>query len=276
LGLYSFPRDNAAAFHDFAQRGRGRRPNIGAVLLYRAGERPLESSLEAVPSLLHRPLSLKAAAAMNSAGVANEAEPPTGDANSSVGASLLVRLREGQAGAWERLVRLYGQTVYAWCRGAGVSEVDAADVSQEVFAAVARRIADFRRERPGDSFRGWLWTITRNKVRDHWRHHAEQVQAAGGTTAQEVINQAPEDGPSDSEAGAEEEAGDLYRRALELIRSEFEERTWKAFLMVTVEGRLPADAASALGTTPGAVYIAKSRVLKRLREEFGDLIGEGR
>jgi RNA polymerase sigma-70 factor (ECF subfamily) len=213
---------------------------------------------------------------MNGADVANEAEPPMGDANSSVGASLLVRLRTGQAGAWERLVRLYGQTVYVWCRGAGVSEADAADVSQEVFAAVARHIADFRREQPGDSFRGWLWTITRNKVRDHWRRLADEVPAAGGTTAQKVMNQVPEGGLPDTGASAEGEASDLYRRALELIRSEFEERTWKAFLMVTVEGRLPADAAAALGTTPGAVYIAKSRVLKRLRDEFGDLIEPGR
>jgi RNA polymerase sigma-70 factor (ECF subfamily) len=171
---------------------------------------------------------------------------------------------------------LYGQTVYVWCRGAGVSEADAADVSQEVFAAVARHIADFRRERPGDSFRGWLWTITRNKVRDHWRRQADRVKAAGGTTAQQVMNQVPEDGLPDTEARAEGEASDLYRRALELIRSEFEERTWRAFLMVTMEGRLPADAASVLGTTPGAVYIAKSRVLKRLRDEFGDLIEGGR
>src|SRR5262249_11480033 len=163
-----------------------------------------------------------------------------------------------------------------WCRRAGVPEADAADVSQDVFAVVARHLADFRRERPGDSFRGWLWTITRNKVRDHWRRHADRIKAAGGTTAQEVMTQVAEDGPSDSEAGAEEEAGELYRRALDLIRSEFEERTWKAFLMVTVDGRLPADAAAALGTTPGAVYIAKSRVLKRLREEFGDLIEGGR
>ena len=212
---------------------------------------------------------------MNGADVADEAKPPTGDANSSVGASLLVRLRAGQGGAWERLVGLYGQTVYVWCRGAGVSEADAADVSQEVFTAVARHIADFRCERPGDSFRGWLWTITRNKVRDHWRRHADEVQAAGGTTAQEVMNQLPEDGLVDTETSVEGEASDLYRRALELIRSEFEERTWKAFLMVTVEDRLPADVAAALGTTPGAIYIAKSRVLKRLRDEFGDLIDGG-
>jgi RNA polymerase sigma-70 factor, ECF subfamily len=201
--------------------------------------------------------------------VATNAGQPTGDTNPSVTASLLERLRAGQAGAWERLAGLYGGTVYVWCRRAGVPEADAADVSQEVFTAVARRIAEFRRERPGDSFRGWLWTITRNKVRDHWRRHADQARAAGGTTAQEVMQQVPEGAAPDSKVGAEGEPGDLYRRALELIRSEFEERTWRAFLMVTAEARLPADVAAELGTTPGAVYIAKSRVLKRLREEFG-------
>jgi RNA polymerase sigma-70 factor (ECF subfamily) len=211
---------------------------------------------------------------MNDAEVAPGAAPTPGEAASSLGGSLLERLRARQPGAWERLVRLYGETVYGWCRRAGVPEADAADVSQDVFASVARHIADFRRERPGDSFRGWLWTITRNKVRDHWRRRADQVSAAGGTTAQQVMQQVPEDAPPDAEAEAEAEPGGLYRRALELIQAEFEERTWRAFLMVTLEGRLPADVAIDLGTTPGAVYIARSRVLKRLREEFADLIEE--
>jgi RNA polymerase sigma-70 factor (ECF subfamily) len=211
---------------------------------------------------------------MKDADVEKYAGPPTSDANPSLGASLLARLRVGQPGAWERLAWLYGETVYAWCRRAGVPEADAADVSQEVFAAVARRLADFRRDRPGDSFRGWLWTITRNKVRDHWRRRRDQDRATGGTTAQELMNEVPEDAPPDAEASGEGEPGALYRRALELIQSEFEERTWRAFLMVTVEARLPAEVAAELGTTPGAVYIAKSRVLKRLREEFGDLIEE--
>jgi RNA polymerase sigma-70 factor (ECF subfamily) len=212
---------------------------------------------------------------MKDADVSTNAGPPQAGANASLAASLLERLRARQAGAWERLASLYGQTVYGWCRRAGVSEADAPDVSQEVFAAVARYLADFRRERPGDSFRGWLWTITRNKVRDHWRRRADEARAAGGTTAQEALQQVPEDVPPDSEDATEAESGDLYRRALELIRSEFEERTWRAFLMVTVEARLPADVAAELGTTPGAVYIAKSRVLKRLREEFGDLLEGG-
>src|SRR5262245_3318945 len=197
---------------------------------------------------------------MKDADVPTNAGPPTGDANPSLGGSLLERLRTGQAGAWERLARLYGETVYVWCRRAGVSEADAADVSQEVFAAVARHVADFRRERPGDSFRGWLWTITRNKVRDHWRRRADRAHAAGGTTAQEVMHQVPEPASPDAEAGGEAGPGDLYRRALELIQSEFEERTWRAFLMATVEARPPADVAAELGMTPGAVYIAKSRV----------------
>ena len=211
---------------------------------------------------------------MKDADVGTNAAPSASDANHSVGASLLERLRTHQADAWERLLQLYGQTVYGWCRRAGVSEVDAADVSQEVFTAVARHIADFRRQQPGDSFRGWLWTITRNKVRDHWRRHADRVQAAGGTTAQEVMQQVPAATEPGSVAGAEAESGHLYHRALELIRSEFEERTWRAFLMVTVEARLPADVAAELGMTPGGVYIAKSRVLKRLREEFKDLLEE--
>ena len=209
---------------------------------------------------------------MKDVDVAPVAGAPTGDANPSVGSTLLEQLRAGQTDAWERLARLYGPTVYVWCRRAGVPEADAADVSQEVLAAVARHLADFRREQPGDSFRGWLWTITRNKVRDHWRRRVDEAKASGGTTAQEMMNQVPEVAPPDSEAGAEGEPGDLYRRALELIRSEFEERTCRAFLMVTVEARRPADVAAALGMTPGAVYIAKSRVLKRLREEFGDLL----
>jgi RNA polymerase sigma-70 factor (ECF subfamily) len=212
---------------------------------------------------------------MKDADVAAGAGDPTGGANASLGGSLLGRLRAGQPGAWERLARLYGETVYGWCRRAGVPEADAADVTQEVFLAVARHIDDFRRERPGDSFRGWLWTITRNKARDHFRRHEGQAHAAGGTTAQQLLHQVPEDAPPDAEAGGEPESGGLYRRALELIQAEFEERTWRAFLLVTVEARPPADVAAELGMTTGTVYAAKSRILKRLREEFGELIEEG-
>jgi RNA polymerase sigma-70 factor (ECF subfamily) len=74
--------------------------------------------------------------------------------------------------AWRRLARLYRPGVYAWCRRAGLQSADATDVGQEVFLAVVKGIATFRRDRPGDSFRGWLFGIARHKIKDHWRRQA--------------------------------------------------------------------------------------------------------
>jgi RNA polymerase sigma-70 factor (ECF subfamily) len=205
---------------------------------------------------------------------APDVDSPGGhDAGESVSAGFLDRLRAQEAAAWQRLLHLYGPTVYGWCRQAGVAPQDAADVQQEVFQAVARSVADFRRQRPGDSFRGWLWTITHNKVRDHWRRCAKRAPGVGGTTAHERLQQVPADessGAATVSRPAEEQQ--LYRRALELIQTEFEDRTWKAFWQVAVEGRPPAEVAAKLGMTVGAVYIAKSRVLKRLRQEFADIM----
>src|SRR5262249_25678309 len=83
------------------------------------------------------------------------------------------------------LAALYGPVLDGWCRRAGLREQAADDVKQEVFRSVAQHLGDFRRERPGDSFRGWLWRITHNKVRDFWRRQQHRPQAVGGTTAQQ-------------------------------------------------------------------------------------------
>lgn len=135
------------------------------------------------------------------------------------------------------------------------------------------RIGSFNPSPPGATFRGWLWTITRNQLRDHWRRRRRQPQASGGTTAQERLAALPADAPLDSGSGSSSTGpGSLYRRAVDLLRDEFEERTWRAFWCVAVDGRLPADVAEELGVSLNAVYLAKSRVLRRLREEFGDLL----
>jgi RNA polymerase sigma-70 factor (ECF subfamily) len=186
---------------------------------------------------------------------------------------LLQRLQSREAAAWHRLAQLYGPIVYGWCRRAGLMPEDAGDVVQEVFQAVARSIGDFRRRRPGDSFAAWLRTITHNKVRDHWRRCARKVPAAGGTTAHERLLQVPAEASAESEgAEAADEGKRLYRRALDLIQAEFEEHTWQAFWQLTVVGRPSAEVAAEQGMSLGAVYIAKSRVLKRLRQEFADLV----
>jgi RNA polymerase sigma-70 factor (ECF subfamily) len=192
---------------------------------------------------------------------------------SSVSASLLCRLRSQDEQAWQRLVLLYGPTVLGWCRRAGLSPEDAEDVHQEVFRAVVRGIGDFRRDRPGDSFRGWLWTVTRRKVIDHQRQRAQGVVAAGGSTVQQRLAQVPEpDDQPEPEGRLSAEADALCRRALELIRGNFAESTWRAFWAVAVDGRPAADVAAALGLSVGAVYIARSRVLARLRAEFAELL----
>jgi RNA polymerase sigma-70 factor (ECF subfamily) len=183
--------------------------------------------------------------------------------------SLLERVRAEDQGAWEKLVRLYGPLVFHWCRRGGASEEDAHDVGQEVFLAVSSGLKDFHHQHPG-SFRGWMRGITRHKLLDHYRRRERQPQAAGGTDAWQRIEEV-RDPTTESEEDAAE-VSVLYRRALNLIRDQFEERTWQAFWRVTVDDQPTDLVAGELGMSAVAVRIAKSRVLGRLREEVGDLV----
>jgi RNA polymerase sigma-70 factor (ECF subfamily) len=186
--------------------------------------------------------------------------------------TLVDRLKFRDAEGWKRFVQLYGPLIYQWCQRARLRSEDAADVAQEVFQAVALQVANFRKERPADSFRGWLWTITRNKIGDHFRRRARSPSAPGGSDAHRLLLDLPEQLPPDESSASEEH--DLIHRALDLVRPEFEERTWQMFWRVAVEGHAPRDIAAELGVTPDAVRMAKSRVLRRLREELGDFAGE--
>lgn len=196
------------------------------------------------------------------------------DASSATSLSLLDRLRARDSAAWVRLAHLYSPLVQAWSRLAGLQEADTADVCQEVFQAIAKHIGEFQRAPDGGSFRGWLRTITRTKIVDHWRAKRRGA-AVGGSDAHEQLLQVPALDPgAASEPRESEEAQILYRRALELIVTDFGERTWKAFWMVVIENRRPVDVAADLGVSPNAVYLAKARVLARLREEFVGLIDD--
>lgn len=195
--------------------------------------------------------------------------------SASISSTLLQRVRAKRPEAWERLVDLYGPSVYRWCRRAGIGPADAADVVQEVFAAVARCIDDFRRDRPADSFTAWLATIARNKIRDHFRSRRDRPRAAGGTAAQQQLLEVPDPEMPDPIDRSELEQTDrlLSRRGMQLVRSEFENRTWEAFWRTTVDAHRPIDVADDLGMSVAAVYKAKSRVLCRLRQELDGLTG---
>ena len=199
--------------------------------------------------------------------------PETDDSHDELGSStsitLLQGMRERDPEQWERFALLFSPLVYEWCRRANVNQHDAADVTQEVFKAVALTIDSFRRDRDGDTFRGWLWGITRYKILDHFRAAAQQPTAIGGSSAQidlnEIVQRIPEawdDQQSDHDSNA------LYKQALDLLQSEFEQATWNAFLEVTVHGRKPADVAKDLGMTVGAVYNARYKVMRRLRNDL--------
>lgn len=190
---------------------------------------------------------------------------------SSISSALLDQIRSRRPDGWRRLVDLYGPTVYCWSRQLGLNDTDAADVVQEVFAAVAVGLARFRRDRPGDSFGGWLRTITRNKVNDHFRRRRGIPNAEGGTDAYRQLLEHPESFDGSSIQTAKLCTDSLFaRRAMDVVRAEFEQSTWDAFWRIVVDGRSPVDVAESLGMSLAAVYQAKSRVLRRLRREMQD------
>jgi RNA polymerase sigma-70 factor (ECF subfamily) len=187
----------------------------------------------------------------------------------------LERVKGGESDAWRRLVELYSPLIYQWSRHCSLQAEDAADIVQEVLAAVASGIAEFHRDRAGDSFRGWLWTITRNKIRDHARRQRGAPQAQGGTDALVQMAQIAADAeePSNSTLGGIYQ-GSLPRRAVELVRAAVEPRTWDAFWLVTAENRDPAAVAQELGLSLKAVYDAAYRVRRKLREELQGLVDD--
>ena len=197
--------------------------------------------------------------------------------------SLIVRAGNNDSEAWERLVKLYSPLVYYWCRQSGLPESDVQDLFQEVFHTLARSIGKFRPVENG-TFRGWLRTLTRNKLIDHIRKSDREPRAVGGTEALHFLEQFPatvqriktsnRNGTSlgEKHEGETELQHSLLRQALANVRHHFAEQTWKAFWMVVIDGRETNDVAQDLAMRPGTVRVAKSRVLKRLRLEIGDTV----
>lgn len=180
--------------------------------------------------------------------------------------SLLDRVRGSDADGWRRFVQLYSPLVYTWAKRCGLRNQDAADVLQEVFHAVARHIGRFRREGANSSLRGWLWAITRNKVRDHFR--AGGASPVGGSEMYQRLQEIPDVEPDSWSQGDDCSRVGLVRRAASLVREDFEPHTWQAFWRLAVENQPAREIGIALGMTVDAVYQAKARVLRRLREEL--------
>jgi RNA polymerase sigma-70 factor (ECF subfamily) len=180
-------------------------------------------------------------------------------------ASLLQRLRRpDDRGAWERFVQLYTPLIYDWARRAGLQEADASDLVQDVFTLLLAKLPEFDYDRHGN-FRGWLRTVTLNLWRTRLRQRGLPIApdgAADGVAAPDGV----------AELAEEEHRSHLLRRALELLRTDFETPTWKAFWECVVNGRPTVEVAAELGMNAGAVRTAKCRVLARLRQELDGLL----
>ena len=160
--------------------------------------------------------------------------------------------------------------MYRWARQCGLQSQDAADVVQNVFVSVFRSIGRFSPDQQQATFRGWLWTITRNAVRELLRKRGAHPVAAGGSDAYQALQQQPdlierETEPDDFDAGQS-----LAHRALRLVRESIDERTWDVFWHTAILDHSAVDVAADLQITAQAVRQAKYRVLCRLRRLLAD------
>ena len=187
-------------------------------------------------------------------------------------ASLLARLRDPQdRDAWQQFVDLYGTLVYSFARQRGLQDADAADLTQEVFLAVAGAASHWQYNPKQGSFRGWLYGITRNKLARFLRRRYAQPAGSGDSNAQALLEEQP--APDlDMQADWEQEfQQQLFRLAAAQIQDSFAPTTWQAFWRTAVEGHSAATVAKDLSLSVGAVYVAKSRVLARLAKQIQQL-----
>lgn len=191
------------------------------------------------------------------------AEPPV------TRVTLLARIRDGRdADAWREFVGIYGPVVYRFARNRGLQDADAADLMQDVLRSVARNAHRMEYDPSRGTFRGWLYTVTRNKIYNFLNGQRNRPRASGDTDAHERLDATPSrDGDGPEAEWEREYQRRLSGRAMELVKDEFQPATWQAFWQTAVEGKAAAEVGAGLKMTPGAVYVAKSRVLARLRDE---------
>jgi RNA polymerase sigma-70 factor (ECF subfamily) len=177
--------------------------------------------------------------------------------------SLLEKVRQpANQMAWNRFVQLYTPLLFFWIRPLGLRDADAADLVQDVFLTLVEKLPEFRYD-PQRSFRAWLRTVLLNK----WRNRCAVREAQQPTDIPE-----PADSDNVAAFGEEEYRQHLVARALELMQQDFEPATWKACWELVVRSRPAEEVAAKLGISLNAVYVAKSRVLGRLRQELAGLM----
>lgn len=202
------------------------------------------------------------------------------DAAQSTRYSLLMRIADPQNhAAWLEFVAIYEPLVYSLARRKGLQDADARDLCQDVFRAVAGAARRWTPDPERGSFRGWLYRVARNRLLNGLRSERRHGRAAGGSDIQRLLEQEPDLAGADGHGEDGRDIDTEYRRRLFLlaarsIEHDFSRSTWQAFWQTAVLSREVAAVAAELGLSTGAVYIAKSRVLARLKTRVQELAGE--
>jgi RNA polymerase sigma-70 factor (ECF subfamily) len=188
--------------------------------------------------------------------------------------SLLLRIRDPRdREAWGQFVEIYAPLVYTMARRRGLQDADACDLTQEVLRSVLGAIGRLDYDRRKGTFRGWLFTVTRNALTSFLEARRRSPRGSGDTAVQERLEELLE--PEDESAAWDREYHErLLACASEQVRPSFEDATWQAFWQTAVEGKPARSVAARLGMTVGAVYIARSRVLSRLKKQVHQLLDE--
>jgi len=170
--------------------------------------------------------------------------------------------------AWTRLVGLYTPLIRGWLQRHGVANADAEDLTQEVLAVVVRELPRFQHDGRTGAFRRWLRLITVHRLRDFWRARQGRPQAAGGSDFGQLLDQLEDPNSDLSRLWDREHDQHVARGLLAYLEPQFEPNTWLAFRRVVLDGAKPAVVAAEIGTSVNAVLLAKSRILRRLRQEI--------
>jgi RNA polymerase sigma-70 factor (ECF subfamily) len=186
--------------------------------------------------------------------------------------SLLFRAQTGEENAWKDLTDLYRPLIIGWLNRQGVPAGDLEDLSQDVLLSVVKNLPTFQHSGRRGAFRSWLRTIICSRTTDYWRAIDAGMKASGGSGATAALQQIADPDSDLNRQWDEEHDRYVLNCLLDLVEEEFEPTTLQAFRRLALDGAGGAETAEELGLSVGAVYVAKSRVLQRIRQEAEGLI----
>ena len=185
--------------------------------------------------------------------------------------SLIARVKDlADGAAWTEFLGIYRPVVYRLARKRGMQDADAQDVTQRVFLSISQAIDRWEPEPNGPPFRAWLVTVTRNAITKALTRSRPDV-GAGAAAVMELLEALPADDPRTTAEFVLESRREALRWAAEQIRPEFSEMTWMLFWQTAVQGSSVAEVAAVTGRTTGAIYMARFRVLQRLKEKVQEI-----